>query len=207
MILYCPRCGAPFGEEPRGEWLTTREQCVDCGVATRGAPGMLRPSDDEVRFALDEWSPGDRVLVTAALIDIDAPYRWEPGLVLAVPAPAESDVDRILEDVVEGDVGLDGRDDAEADGGERAHEAMADLFLAADRLQHAPWDRGLATDLRRAVGAVDGSLPPYGVDPRVWRHIQKLGSALAEAASEEVVDDETVASSARSLRDLLRDFV
>lgn len=207
MILYCPRCGAPYGQEPRGEWMSTREQCADCGVAVRGVPGMLRPSDDEVRFALDEWAPGDRVLVTAALIDIDAPYRWEPGLVLAVPAPAESDVDRILEDVAQGELGPDGSADAEADGGERAQAAMADLFLATDRLQHAPWDRALANHLGRAVAAVDASLPPYGVDSRVWRHIQKLGSALAEAASEEVVDDETVASASRSLRDLLRDLV
>ncbi|MEW6153343.1 MAG: hypothetical protein AB1673_05030 [Actinomycetota bacterium] len=182
---------------------------------------MLRPSADDVRYALDGWPAADRALVTTALHDLDALYRWEPGLVLAVPAPAESDVDRLIEDLLAGGdtEGLDedrfgdGRfgdgtgDGGEVDGGEEAQAAMADLFVAADRLRQAPWDQGVAAGLFDAVDAVNRSLPPYGVHPQVWRHVQKLGTALAGSASADHLDHDGVAAAARSLRDLLRDYV
>ena len=206
MILLCPRCGAPYGDEVRGEWLSTREQCADCGVAVRDAPATLRPSEDDVRYAFDGWPAPDRVLVTAALAEMEAPYRWEPGLVLAVPAPAESDVDRLLDDLA-GEDRSDDSGDRDADGGEEAQQAMSDLFLALDRLHHAPWDRERATALCQANDAVAVTLPPYGVEPQVWRHVQKLGEALAATLSQEAFDDEDVAAASKSLRDLLRDYV
>ena len=99
MILLCPRCGADLSVDFRGEWYRTREQCPDCGVALLNPPPMLSRSDDEVKYGLDEWPPSDRAAVTAALVDLDAPYRWEPDLVLVVPAAAESDVDRLLDEI------------------------------------------------------------------------------------------------------------
>ncbi len=212
MILLCPRCGTPYGMEIRGDWFRTSAQCVECGVAVGDVTGMLKPSDDEVRYELEEWPAPDRALVTAALVELDAPYRWEPGLVLVVPAAAESDVDRLLDDSATGDQDADGDyaaggEDEDLDGGEEAQAAMGDLFVAADRLQHAPWDKELALDLCTAAEAVGESLPPYGVEPKVWQHIQKLGAALADAACEEIVDDEEVAAASRSLRELLRDYV
>src|SRR5947209_11576187 len=222
MILLCPRCGADLSVEFRGEWFRTREQCPDCGVALQDPPGMLRPSDDEVEYGLDEWLAADRAAVTAALAALDAPYRWEPGLVLVVPAAAESDVDRLLDDIEGAEVdgggpagedetagadldGIDGIDGI--DGGEEAQVAMGELFLAADRLQHVPWDKTLAADVRLAADAVTATLPPYGVEPAVWRKVQTMGDALAQSASEDIVDDEKVAEAAKGLRDVLRAYV
>ncbi len=207
MILFCPRCGALLSPELTGGLYMTSPRCPECGVAVRNAPPTLRPSDDDVRYALDDWAPADRAAITAALQEIDAPYRWEPGVVLAVPAAAESDLDRLFEHyepVGEGDFG-GGEEDV--DGGEEAHAAMADLFLAADRLQRMPWDKALAADLSRAADAVGESLAPYGIEPKVWRHIQKMAAVAAGSASDAVVDDEVVAADARALRDVLRDYV
>jgi hypothetical protein len=207
VILFCARCGAPLAPEIRGELYMTSPRCADCGVAVLNAPRMLKPSGDDVRYALDEWAPVDRAAITAALQELDAPYRWEPGVVLAVPAAAEPDLDRLFNDyepVGEGDFG---GDEDEADGGEDAHAAMADLFLAADRLQHLPWDKALAADLSRAAVAVSESLPPYGMELKVWRHIQKMAAVAADSASEDIVDYDLAAADSRVLRDLLRDYV
>jgi hypothetical protein len=207
MILFCPRCGAPLSTEMRGEWFNTKDQCTDCGVAVLNVPLILKPSADDVRYALDEWPPPDRAAITATLQELDAPYRWEPGLILVVPAAAETDLDQLLNDFEPlGEDDLDGGE-AAGDGGEEAHAAMADLFLAADRLQHVPWDKALAADLSRAATAVGESLPPYGIELKVWRHIQKMAAAAAESASEEIVDDEVASADSRALRDLLRDYV
>ena len=209
VILLCPRCGSPLATEFRGEWFATREQCSDCGVALRDAPGMLRPSDDEVRYGLDGWPANDRAAVTAALADLDAPYRWEPGLVLVVPAAAESDVDRLLDDIDAG--GGDERgspeDDDGFDGGEEAQAAMGELFVAADRLQHDPVDRGLAVELAQAATVVQGSLPPYGVEPQVWARVQDMAEALASSSCDEPVDVDAVSADAHALRELLREYV
>ena len=210
MILLCPRCGAPLSTEFRGEWFTTRDQCSDCGVAIHDAPPMLRPSEDEIQYGLDEWPANDRAAVTTALADLDAPYRWEPGLVLVVPAAAESDVDRLLDDVEA--AGADGSevpegDEDEADGGEEAQAAMGDLFLAADRLQHDPLDAALAAAVGRAASAVQESRPPYGVERRVWERVQQMGAALTGSSSQEFVDAEDVAAEAHALRELLRDYI
>lgn len=210
MILLCPRCGAPLSTEFRGEWFSTREQCPDCGVALRGAPAMLRPSDDEVRYGLDEWPANDRAVVTAALADLDAPYRWEPGLVLVVPAAAESDVDRLLDDIEaaeDGDSESDDGDGDGGDGGEEAQSAMGDLFVAADRLQHDPRDAGLAADVERAAIAVQSSLPPYGVERPVWERVRAMAAALAESSTQEFVDEDVVAADAHAVRELLREYV
>ena len=211
MILLCPRCGADLSVDFRGEWFRTREQCPDCGVALLDPPGILMRSEDEVEYGLDEWPASDRAAVTAALVDLDAPYRWEPGLVLVVPAAAESDVDRLLDEIeaVEPDgAGPTGEDEEPAaDGGEEAQAAMGDLFLAADRLQHSPWDKTLVADVRSAADAVAAALPPYGVEPSAWRRAQTMGDALAESASQDASDDQAVAVGARALRDFLRAYV
>jgi hypothetical protein len=104
----------------------------------------------------------------------------------------------------------DDADDEEAvddlDGGEEAQAAMADLFVAADRLQHAPTDLDLADEVAGLAATVDSCAPPYGIARPVWRRIQSLSSAVA-AGLAEGADEDTVATDARALRDFLRDLV
>lgn len=206
MITYCPRCGARFPEELRGELLESTRRCADCAVLVTDPPLMLAKgnNEDEVDYDLGEWMVAERSAATAALSEVDIPYRWEQDLVLVVPAVAEDEVDLLLDELEE----VEELEEAEGvvDGGAMAQEAMGDLFVAADRLQHDPLDDKMAADLLMAAGTVSVSGPPYGIERPVWRRIQELASTLATDL-EEVADEETVAADARALREYLRDLV
>jgi hypothetical protein len=208
MITYCPRCGTPYPERFLGEVQDTSRRCVDCALSVTEEPAMLAPGneEDEVQYDLAEWEVHERTAATEALLEVDIPYRWEADLVLAVPAVAEIEVDQLLDDLdpVSDD---DGGDDEEVeDGGEEAHEAMIELFVAADRLQHAPGDGDIAADVLIAAGTVGVSAPPYGIERPVWKRIQDLAATVATDL-EETADEDTVAADARALREFLRDLV
>lgn len=188
---------------PRGEWVESSLRCVECGLVIGEPPAMLAPSDDEVEYDLSEWEMAERGAATSALLEAEIPYRWVEDLVLVAPAVAEEEVDRLLEEL--GEVEELG-DDGSVDGGEEAQGAMADLFVAADRLQHDPADPDLAGQVVEAATTVRACLPPYGVERPVWRRIQGLASTLVTDL-EEVVDEDTVAADARALREYLRDLV
>ncbi|MEA2827573.1 MAG: hypothetical protein QOG43_2012 [Actinomycetota bacterium] len=198
MILFCPRCGTELPRKFRGEWFDSGPTCSDCGVAVVDPPGMLAPSEAEMTYGLDEWPVTDRAAVTGALVDDDVPYRWEPGIVLVVPDSVESLVDTILDDLEQPDDGpvgesavADGDIDPEADGGEEAQAAMADLFVVADRLHHAPWNPELNEELERLTDFIGASLPPYGMDASVWRRIHQLATAITvPAADDDGAEDE-----------------
>jgi hypothetical protein len=209
MITYCPRCGAPFREELRGEFVNSAITCEACAVVVEGAPLMLavRNDEDEVSYDLAEWEVAERVAAITELLAVDIPYRWEPDLVLVVPAVAEEEVDRLLDELDEVEELEEVEDDAEeGDGGVEAQAAMGDLFVAADRLQHDPTDARMVADALEAEILVADSPAPYGVERPVWRRIQALAETLA-GDLQEAADDETVAADARALREYLRDLV
>jgi hypothetical protein len=208
MIVYCPRCGAQFAHEFRGASFEISIKCSDCGVASAEPPAMLAPSDAEVTYGLDEWPVGDRVALTGALAEDDIPYRWEAGIVLSVPETVEGVVDSILDDLEQSeDEGVEGGEDDEAaeeppDGGEEAQAAMADLFVLADRLRHAPADLIIAGELEAVADVAAASLPPYGIDGPTWQRVNDLSAAVVEAE-----DELAVIETADALRDFLRPFV
>ena len=208
MITYCPRCGARFPEELRGEMVESTRRCADCAVLVTDPPLMLAKgnAEDEVDYDLGEWMVTERSAATAALVEVDIPYRWEQDLVLVVPAVAEDEVDILLDELEEVEALDEEEDGGAVDGGALAQEAMGDLFVAADRLQHDPLDDKMAADLLMAAGTVSVSAPPYGIERAVWRQIQGLASTLATDL-EEVVDEDTVSADARALREYLRDLV
>lgn len=206
MIIYCPRCGTRFPEEIRGEMVETARRCPDCAVTVTDPPLMLAQGndEDEVDYDLADWMVGERSAATAALTEVDIPYRWEKDLVLVVPAVTEDEVDLLLDELEEVDE-LE-EEGGDVDGGALAQEAMGDLFVAADRLQRDPLDERSAADLLMASGTVAASGPPYGIERPVWRQLQGLASTLATDL-EEVADEETVSTDARALREFLRDLV
>ena len=208
MNTYCPRCGAQLSEPVIAITGDTGVRCGDCGVEVADPPGMLARSDteDEAEYDLAEWEPGERGAATATLLEADIPYRWEADLVLVVPAVAEEEVDRLLDELGEVDELEEAEDDDGVDGGEEAQSAMADLFVATDRLQHAPADPDVVVEVLDAANIVTDSLPPYGVARPVWRRIQELASTVVTDL-EDAVDEETVAADARALREYLRDLV
>jgi hypothetical protein len=205
----CPRCGAPFPVEFKGEWWESGRRCAECGVGT-AAEGFLVPSDDEVAHALGTWALTDRSAVTAALVELDIAYRWEPGLVLVVPAAADDHVAGLLDEVAgdadPGAIADPGDIDGAADDDGSAQAAMADLFDAVSRLSRAPADPIRADAVVAAAGMVDTSARPYGMEPAEWREIQRLASALAHQV-QVAADEDAVAADARGLRDRLRNYV
>ena len=212
MVNFCPRCGAQFSTEVLGEWIRANVKCPDCRLALTEEPAMLAPSDDEIGYELTDWPVTDRSAITTALIEADIPYRWEPALMLVVPASVEKPVDALLQSLAAeapdatGDLPAEeGLEDA-ADGGEEAQAAMSDLFVAADRLQHAPFDPELGEDMVKATEAVGACLPPYGIEAPVWQKIQEQAAAIV-GDLEEGADDDVVAGNTRALRDFLRDYV
>ncbi len=214
MRSLCPRCGGELPFDFLGRWFETSARCPECGVAPAAVPTVLPISEDEVTYTLTDMPPTDRSAVTGALVEDDIRYRWGPDLVLAVAVGAEREVDRVLEDFADSGASAadaDGGEEAgigaeEADGGEEATEAMGDLFVAADRLLHAPYDEAIGTELSEAASAAGASLPPYGVEAPVWRTVQDLATSVLSDL-EQGADEDVVVADARALRDFLRDYV
>jgi len=214
---FCPRCGATKPRQLHVPGLLATIPCRECALAFDHELPMLPMSDEEVTYGLDEWPTADRALVTGALSGRDIRYRWEAGYVLCVPESAEHAVDEILDDVERGEpvaaepatvAGVESSDGYEAvlDGGPEAQRAMADLFVLADRLTHAPYSVTAAHELRRLATVVRASAPPFGIDVATWRTAQDL-TAAALAAVDGKQDGEVIATHARDLRTLLRAYV
>jgi hypothetical protein len=214
---FCPRCGAAFAPDVNMEFASTQVLCVECGLSMEDPPEMLVPSDnddDQIAYDLVEWPPEDRTVATADLVELGIPYRWEDGMVLVVPAAAEEEVDAILDEIDENALADGGEfaDDAllleeeGEDGGEEAAEAMSDLFIAADALQHGTYDEQRVVEFMEAAEAVGQCLPPYGIEPQVWSRVQQQASAIVTAL-EKGDDEEATTAAAAALRNLLRQYV
>jgi hypothetical protein len=215
---FCPRCGALFAPDVNMEFASTQLLCIECGLALQDPPRILAPAEadeEQVAYDLIEWPAEDRVIATDDLVELEIPYRWEDGLVLVVPAIAEAQVDALLDEIDENAAGDEGEAAllevaaAGEDGGEEAATAMGDLFVGADGLTHGTYDEAEVVDFIEAAGAVAQSLPPFGVEPQVWKRIQEQSAAIVEELQKgnEGDDDEIVTEGAKALRDLLRHYV
>lgn len=215
MTGCCPFCGA--------EYALTEAGCWDCKVSLAEPPPPTLASDeaaDEVVYELDDWPVTARVQLTTTLAERGVPSRWEPGLILAVreldDEVAESVLDELEESALRHDDGgdeVDGdQDDAatssseDDDDGAVAQAAMADLFVAADRLMHEPADEVVAAELGQAAAIVERSSPPYGIDAAMWERVRELSAVLC-ADLDAKADDDIVAADARVLREVLRPLV
>lgn len=215
MIVLCSTCGAEQVHDRVAVLGTFNERCTDCQMTTEGEVPGLVPTDEEMVYDLSEWRTRDRVALRNALVESDVPFRWEPGLVVAVHEDDVALVEQVLDDLEElGDAAddEDEDDDGSAAGevsdedAESAQRAMGDLFVVADRLARDTGDPLLASELDELAAVVEAVGPPYGVEMRVWGEVRRrageLGSVLEEHAEEGVVRD-----AATGLRDLLRPLV
>jgi len=206
MTGCCPFCGA--------EYALSEARCWECKVAlSDDAP---RPTlegdkpDEEVLYELDDWPAATRVELTRILAERGIPSRWEPGLTLAVRQLDDELAENVLDELEEsalhdGDGGAD--DDAdEGDDGAVAQAAMADLFVAADRLMHEPTDGMVAADLGAAAEIVGESAAPFGIEDQLWGKVREL-SAVVCGDLDAKADPDVVSGGARTLRDVLRPLV
>jgi len=182
----CQSCGAQVGE--------AEGDCPECGRPL--VSGLIRPSlgdgEDVVEYECEGLDAEERVATTDGLTQAGIPYRWEPGLVLAVTASREDEADELF-----------GEGDGE---GEEAFAAAGDLYDAADRLFHSPTSGGAKKELRRASEIVSVSEPPYGFNPVLWRTAGELASQLLTLFDEGASDDD-VRAGAEALRDELQEHV
>ena len=102
--------------------------------------------------------------------------------------------------------GDDGDSGDDGDGGDIAQAAMADLFVAADRLMHEPANDLVAAELGAAAAVVDDSPPPYGIDAEMWDRVRELAAVVVGNLDSQASEDD-VARDARVLRDVLRPWV
>ena len=104
MEVLCQTCGA----DPRGSWGSgvPRGQvadgtCPDCGhsLAAPFNRAVLNDGDPAVEYEFEDWDAEDRAAAADALTARIVPFRWEPGLVLAVAANREAEADAVIDEL------------------------------------------------------------------------------------------------------------
>lgn len=215
MIACCPFCGA--------EYFPSNARCHDCNLGLDPPPAtalLEEQLDNELVYELADWPVHARVRLSSTLGERQIAYRWEPGPDLVVRDTHGDAVDALLDelelaevDPVDGEVDegddeedWDDADEEQAAADEVAQAAMADLFVAADRLMHEPGDPSIADDLVEAAAVVDGNAPPFGIEPPTWTKVRELAGAVRDDLQNEA-DDDAVALDAQALREALRPFV
>ena len=195
---FCPDCGA--------EYLADVDECADCLVPLVGGTAAAdSDGGDEVVYELDDWEPELLEELAQALARNAIPYSWEDNRNLVVRERDSDRVDDLLDEIEYPDELDESEDGDEAPADEVPYERMSDLYVAADRLMHAPDDVAVAGELELAALAVEGGQAPF-VAPEEWARITELAAGLrADLAGG--ADADVVALDARTLRDVLRRFV
>jgi hypothetical protein len=213
MAFLCQTCGA----DPRGSWGSNVPRgdiaegtCPDCGrsLTPPFARATLNDDDPAVEYEFEDWDAEDRAAAAEALTAKIVPFRWEPGLILAVAAHREADADAVLDELEEAADIQGGALPEATEGwgeGEDAFSALGNLFDAADRLFHTPTGTTAANDLREAGAIVRGSPPPYGFNPVLWRTAGDLATQLESLLGEGSNVD--IQAGAEALRDVLVEHI
>ena len=193
---------------PRGDMA--QGTCPDCGRSLRPPfnRATLNDGDPAVEYECEDIEAEDRAATAEALTGRIVPFRWEPGLILAVAAHREAEADAIF-DELEASTDIGGGALAEVDEdwgqGEDAFAALGDLFDAADRLFHTPTGTTAANDLREAGAIVRASPPPFGFDAQLWRSAGELATQIESLLTEGSNDD--IRARAEVLRNTLADHI
>src|SRR3954465_6824179 len=210
MEALCQTCGADprdglGGRVARGD--VSDGTCPHCGRSLTVPFGraLLGESDPAVEYEFEGWEPDGRAAASEILTSRVVPFRWEPGLIMAVAAHREADVDAILDTLDEAAAASDEDVLPEASDdwgeGEDAFGALGDLYDAADRLFHTPTGTTAANDLRAAGNVVRTAPPPYGFNPVLWKTAGELATQLESLLVDGSNDD--IRAGAEALRDVL----
>ena len=171
-------------------------------------PFPFRLADDEAstEFNLDEWTDGDRKVLTESIVDSEVPHRWE-GFTVVVAADAEDAVDDLL-DAIEGGE-LMSADESGVN--EPPEGTLSTLFLAADKLAKDPLDAKSRKQLIELHEVIDKKHPPYALAQRTWAGAvagtERLVSRFTADAQGHGDSDSDVIGLAQELRSLLRPYV
>ncbi len=213
MDPLCQTCGAdPCDGLGRNIALgdVAEGTCPHCGrpLTVPFGRALLSGGDPAVEYEFEDWEAEDRAAATEAFTAKVVPFRWEPGLIMAVAAHREADADAILDELEEAadtDEGALPEALDEWGEGEDAFEALGDLYDAADRLFHTPTGTTAANDLREAAANVRGSPPPFGFNPVLWKTAGELATQLERLLTDGSNDD--IRAGAEALRDVLAEHI
>lgn len=170
-------------------------------------PIGLADDEESTEFGLDEWSDGDRKVLSEALVESEVPHRWE-GTTLLVARDAEDAVDELLDAIEAGELMSADESTSYARDG-----VLSDVFLNANKLAKDPNDAKSRAALLDLDAEVDASAPPYAFSPRTWEATVAGVSAVVERIRADAVadgsgdDDDDVRERARSLAALVRPYV
>ncbi len=177
-------------------------------------PIGLDEGDESTEYGLDEWTDGDRTVLTEAMIEAEIPHRWD-GTTVVVAADAEETVDDLLDAIETGELRTP-ESDAE---NEPPDGVLGDIFLVANKLAKDPFDAKSRHAMIDFDELLDPNHPPYQLAPRVWTRtvagVSKIVERVhADADGERVQSDSDrldessdVIGLAQQLRETVRDYV
>ena len=160
---------------------------------------------DTVVYDLSEWEP-DQVDTLEWALGRDGVRAVLRDRELTVRLDQEARVDHLIDHLFDDVSGVELApvvDEGDADIGEM--ESLGELFVAADRLAHDAEGQVVRAQFEEAATVVDGLPLPYGFEVTVWERIRTMAAWLVDeldGAGPELVEEH-----ARTLRDLLRQFV
>ena len=210
-----PEVVAAFDEPPAPtiESLPVPEApIVDDDVAEVDLPTMSATAGlrDEVLFDLTNLSTEERRHLSMRLTGAGISHRFEVATDLIVGLADADVIESYLDEVQNPDAfetdELDAFESDEDVDDEAVYSAMSNLYVAADKLMQKPDDGATQNEFFNASDDVEGLPAPFGFDPRVWQQVLGLASSIA-AAMDAVADDDKVAEDARTLRQLLVNYV
>jgi hypothetical protein len=161
--------------------------------------------DDTVVYDLSEWDPDQVDTLEWAL-----GRQGLPGVLrdreLTVRLEHEARVDYLIDHLFDDLAGVELSpvvDGGDADIDEM--ETLGELFVASDRLAHDADDLVVRAQFEETATAVDGLPLPYGFEVTVWERIRTMAAWLVDEL--DGAGPELVEQHARTLRDLLRQYV
>ncbi len=166
--------------------------------------------EDEIVFDLLSLSTEERRHLSMRLTGAGINHIWEVATDLVVSVKDAPLIERYIQEVQNPD-GFADEEIAEFESDEdvddeEIYAAMSGLYVAADKLMQKAKDPAMRTAFYDAVDDVDGLPAPFGFDPRVWTQVQEIANAIADLM-DQGADDDTVANDARTLRQLLVNYV
>jgi hypothetical protein len=160
---------------------------------------------DTVVYDLSEWEP-DQVDTLEWALGRDGVRAVLRDRELTVRLDQEARVDHLIDHLFDDVSGVELDpvvDEGDADIGEM--ESLGELFVAADRLAHDAEGQVVRAQFEEAATVVDGLPLPYGFEATVWERIRTMAAWLVDEL--DGAEPELVEEHARTLRDLLRQYV
>ncbi|MDP1795420.1 MAG: hypothetical protein Q8K63_14875 [Acidimicrobiales bacterium] len=201
---------APVVDEPVVERTEPEEIVVAASTDIDEVIESVDEDEDEIVFDLASLSTEERRHLSMRLTGAGIAHIWEVATDLVVAVKDAPSIEGYLEEVRNpdgfGDEELVAFDEDEDVDDEAVYAAMSNLYVAADKLMQRVNDPSIRTSFYDATDDVDGLPAPFGFDPRVWTQVLDLANSIADAMDEEV-DDDAIATDARTLRQLLVNYV